>query len=50
MTPPDYLAQFQLYAGPHEYVLICYHPDCGYTLSVTRSQVTSNLREKASHP
>jgi hypothetical protein len=46
MSSTDYLSQFKLYADPRERVLICCHPDCGYALSVTRSQVTSHLREK----
>jgi hypothetical protein len=42
MTSHDYLAQFQLYAGPDEHLLICCHTECSYALSVDRSQVTSH--------
>ena len=46
MTSTEYLAQFQLYADPNERLLICCHDECGYALSVSRSQVTSHLRDK----
>ena len=50
MTSTNYLAQFQLYANPNERLLICCHRECGFALSVARSQVTSHLREKHSVP
>ena len=40
------LAQFQLYVENKAQLLICTSPDCGYALSVARSQLTSHLREK----
>jgi len=42
----DNLSQFQLYADLEEHLLICCRSECGYALSVARSQVTSHLRDK----
>jgi len=44
------LAQFQLYVENKAQLLICTSPDCGYALSVARSQLTSHLREKHQIP
>jgi hypothetical protein len=41
----DKLCRFQLYADL-ERLLICCRRECGYALSVVRSQVTSHLRGK----
>src|SRR6187402_3571493 len=49
-SPPDKLSQFQLYADLKEQLLICCHSECGFALSVARSQVTSHLRDKHSVP
>ena len=42
----DFLAEYQLYADPETQLLICCHAECGFALSVTRSQATSHLRDK----
>lgn len=36
----------QLYADDTERILICCHGECGFALSVSRSQATSHLRDK----
>ena len=40
------LSALQLYADDTECLLICCHTDCGFALSVSRSQATSHLRDK----
>jgi hypothetical protein len=46
LPPADFLAAYQLYADPDAQLLICCRPECGFALSVARSQVTTHLREK----
>ncbi|PVH70107.1 hypothetical protein DL98DRAFT_389770, partial [Cadophora sp. DSE1049] len=40
------LSTLQLYADDTERLLICCHSECGFALSVARSQATSHLRDK----
>ncbi|OBT78668.1 hypothetical protein VF21_02253 [Pseudogymnoascus sp. 05NY08] len=40
------LSALQLYADDTERLLICCHSECGFALSVSRSQATSHLRDK----
>src|ERR1700704_1399210 len=40
------LSELQLYVDREEQLLICFRTECGYALSVERSQVTSHLRDK----
>ena len=42
------LSALQLYADDTERLLICCHSECGFALSVSRSQATSHLRDKVS--
>jgi hypothetical protein len=46
----DKLSRFQLYADLEEQLLICSRRECGYALSVARSQATSHLRDKHNVP
>src|SRR5258706_638927 len=48
--PNDFLARCQLYLDNEEQLLICSRPECGFALSVSRSQVTSHLRDKHQVP
>ena len=42
----SYLCRLQLFVDKEENALICGHVDCGFALSVERSQLTSHLRDK----
>jgi hypothetical protein len=42
----ELLHSLQLHIDPEAYILICYHPDCLFTLSSHDKQVSSHLSRK----
>lgn len=50
MLNPEYLTKLGLHVDLEAHVLICFQDECGYTLSIKDSRVTTHLRDKHNIP